>query len=123
MKGDNEAQTSGIKIVYNALLSPAKQIAQNAGVEGAVVANKVLENKDNNYGYDAQNDTFGDMLKAGIVDPTKVARIALEGASSISSLLLTTECAIVEKKEDNGSCSCGNGGAGMPSGMGGMGDF
>lgn len=120
MKGDNEAQNAGIKIVYEALLAPAKQIAQNAGVEGSVIVNKIMENDDKNFGYDAQNDTYVDMIKSGIVDPTKVSRVALEGAASVSSLLLTTECAIVEaKQEDN--CDCKHQ-AGDMSGMGGM-DF
>ena len=120
MKGDNEAQNAGIKIVYEALLAPAKQIAQNAGVEGSVIVNKIMENDDKNFGYDAQNDTYVDMIKAGIVDPTKVSRVALEGAASVSSLLLTTECAIVEAKQED-SCNCKHPGGDM-GGMGGM-DF
>ena len=118
LKGDNEAQNTGIKIVYNALQSPAKQIVDNAGLEGAVIINKIMENSDINFGYDAQKEEYGDMIKSGIVDPTKVARVALEGASSVSGLLLTTECAIVEQAKDEGHCGCGAG-AGM-GGMGGM---
>ena len=118
LKGDNEAQNTGIKIVYNALQSPAKQIVDNAGLEGAVIINKIMENSDMNFGYDAQKEEYGDMIKSGIVDPTKVARVALEGASSVSGLLLTTECAIVEQAKDEGHCGCGAG-AGM-GGMGGM---
>ena len=122
LKGNNEAQNAGIKIVYKALLAPAKQIVQNAGLDGAVVVNKIMESSDNNFGYDAQNEMYVDMIKSGIVDPTKVTRVALEGASSISGLLLTTECAIVESKSDDCDCHCGkNAGAGM-GGMGGM-DF
>ena len=117
LKGDNEAQNTGIKIVYNALQSPAKQIVDNAGLEGAVIINKIMENSDMNFGYDAQKEEYGDMIKSGIVDPTKVARVALEGASSVSGLLLTTECAIVEQAKDEGHCGCG---AGMGGGMGGM---
>ncbi len=121
LKGDNEAQTTGIKIIYKALQAPAKQIAQNAGVEGSVIVNKIMENSDEKFGYNAQTNEYTNMLTAGIVDPTKVARIALEGAASISSLLLTTECAIVEKKEDD-NCGCNhNPAAGM--GMGGMNGF
>ena len=119
LKGDNEAQNTGIKIVYNALQSPAKQIVNNAGLEGAVIINKIMENSDINFGYDAQKEEYGDMIKSGIVDPTKVARVALEGASSVSGLLLTTECAIVEQAKDEGHCGCGAG-AGMGGGMGGM---
>ncbi len=119
LKGDNEAQNTGIKIVYNALQSPAKQIVDNAGLEGAVIINKIMENSDMNFGYDAQKEEYGDMIKSGIVDPTKVARVALEGASSVSGLLLTTECAIVEQAKDEGHCGCGAG-AGMGGGMGGM---
>lgn len=118
LKGDNEAQNTGIKIVYTALQAPARQIAENAGLEGSVIVNKILENNDINYGFDAQKEVYGDMIKFGIVDPTKVARTALEGASSISSLLLTTECSIVELKEED-KCSCG-GGAGAMGGMGGL---
>jgi chaperonin GroEL len=121
IKGDNEAQNAGIKIVYSALQSPAKQIAENAGVDGAVVANKIMENKDDSFGYDAQKEAYGNMIQFGIVDPTKVVRIALEGASSVSGLLLTTECGIVEKKDDD-NCSCGGKHGGMPGmdAMGGM---
>ncbi|MDR1499298.1 MAG: chaperonin GroEL, partial [Rickettsiales bacterium] len=118
LKGENESQNTGIKIVYEALKSPAKQIVENAGLEGAVIINKIMENKDPNYGFDAQKEEYGDMIKFGIVDPTKVVRIALEGASSISSLLLTTECAIVEQKEDKGNCNCGG-----RNPMGGMDDM
>lgn len=114
LKGENEAQNAGIKIIYTALQTPTKLIADNAGVEGAVVVNKIMDNADCNFGYDAQKDIYVDMIKAGIVDPTKVARIALEGACSISSLLLTTECAIVEEKCDD-DCSCKmSGGNQMP---------
>ena len=117
LKGDNESQTAGIKIVYNALQAPARQIAKNAGLEGSVIINKIMESSDMNYGFDAQKEVYGDMIKFGIVDPTKVARVALEGAASVSSLLLTTECAIVEKKEEE-KCHCGGGNP--MGGMGGM---
>ncbi len=117
LKGDNESQTAGIKIVYNALQAPAKQIAKNAGLEGSVIINKIIENDDKNFGFDAQKEVYGDMIKFGIVDPTKVARIALEGAASVSGLLLTTECAVVELKEDD-KCNCGS--SNPMGGMGGM---
>ena len=110
LKGENESQNSGIKIVYDALRAPAKQIAKNAGLEGSVIINKIIEGKDANYGFDAQKEVYGDMIKFGIVDPTKVARISLEGAASVAGLLLTTECAIVEKKDED-SCRCGGAGA------------
>ena len=116
LKGDNESQTAGIKIVYNALLAPAKQIAKNAGLEGSVIINNIKETKDDNYGFDAQKEVYGDMIKFGIVDPTKVARIALEGAGSVAGLLLTTECAIVEKKDED-SCHCGAGANPMGGGL------
>ncbi len=117
LKGDNEAQNTGIKIVYSALQAPARQIAENAGLEGSVIVNKTLENDEVNYGFDAQKEVYGDMIKFGIVDPTKVSRVALEGASSIASLLLTTECAIVEHKDEKAECGCGGNPMG---GMGGM---
>ena len=116
LKGENESQTSGIKIVYNALQAPAKQIAKNAGLEGSVIINKIVESRDTNYGFDAQKETYGDMIKFGIVDPTKVARISLEGAASVASLLLTTECAIVEKKDEE-ACHCGAGANPMGGGL------
>jgi chaperonin GroEL len=120
MKGENEAQNAGIKTIYQALQAPTRQISENAGVDGSVVVNKIMEYKSDSFGYDAQKECYGDMIEFGIVDPTKVVRIALEGAASISSLLLTTECAIVERKEDN---CCGSKG-GMPmGGMNPMGDM
>lgn len=123
---ENEAQKAGIQIVYKALQAPAKQIAENAGLDGSVIANKIMENNNPNYGFDAQKEQYGDMISFGIVDPAKVARIALEGASSISGLLLTSECVITEKVEEKCGCGCGENAAGMggmPSGMGGMNDF
>ena len=126
LEADNEAQKAGIQIVYKALQAPAKQIAENAGLDGSVIANKIIENDNPNYGFDAQKEQYGDMINFGIVDPAKVTRIALEGASSISGLLITSECVITEKADDKCSCGCGNHGAGMggmPGGMGGMDDF
>ena len=126
VEADNEAQKAGIQIVYKALQAPAKQIAENAGLDGSVIANKIMENDNPNYGFDAQKEQYGDMINFGIVDPAKVTRIALEGASSISGLLITSECVITEKADDKCSCGCGNHGAGMggmPGGMGGMDDF
>lgn len=121
LKYDNEAQKAGIEIVFKALQSPAKQIAENAGLDGSVIANNIMMNKEVNYGFDAQNEKYGDMIQFGIVDPAKVTRIALEGASSISGLLLTSECVITDRPSDD-KCTCGsNGESGMPAGMGGAG--
>ncbi|MDR2077682.1 MAG: chaperonin GroEL [Rickettsiales bacterium] len=119
LKGDNESQNTGIKIVYRALQTPTRQIVENSGIEGSVVINKIMENNSMSFGYDAQKESYGDMIKFGIVDPTKVTRIALEGAASIASLLLATECAVVELKEDRG-CNCTPSAGGMGGGMGGM---
>jgi chaperonin GroEL len=118
LKGANEDQNAGINIIKKVLRAPIRQIAENAGFDGAVVANEVASKNDASYGYDAQNNKYGDMFKAGIVDPAKVVRSALQDSSSIAGLLITTEAGIVEKKEEN----AGHGhGGGMPGGMGGMG--
>ncbi len=118
LKGANDDQNVGINIIKKVVQAPIRQIAENAGKDGAVVANEVLSKKDASYGYDAQNDKFGDMFKAGIVDPAKVVRTALQDAASISGLLITTEAAIIEKKEEAPAHSHGGGmGGGMP-GMG-----
>lgn len=100
MKGDNDDQTTGIQIVKRAIEEPLRQIVNNAGGEGSVIVNKVKESK-GNIGYNARDDKFEDMLEAGIIDPTKVARVALENASSIASMFLTTECVLAEKKSEN----------------------
>src|SRR5690606_3512981 len=92
--------------------APLRTIVENAGGEGSVVINKVLEGKDN-YGYDAKSDSYVDMMTAGIIDPKKVTRVALENAASVAGMILTTECSLVDIKEDNA------GGGGMPGGMGG----
>jgi chaperonin GroEL len=114
VKGDNEDQEAGIQIIRRALQSPIRQIAENAGVEGSIVVGKVLEAKGANFGYDAQNDEYGDMIEKGIIDPAKVVRTALQDAASIAGLLITTEAGIAERpKKDSGG--------GMPGGMGGMG--
>jgi len=114
VKGENEDQEAGIQIIRRALQAPIRQISENAGVEGSIVVGKVLESKGANFGYDAQNDEYGDMLEKGIIDPAKVVRTALQDAASIAGLLITTEAGIAErpKKEAAG---------GMPGGMGGMG--
>ncbi|MGF1649918.1 MAG: chaperonin GroEL [Hyphomicrobiaceae bacterium] len=114
VKGENDDQEAGIQIVRRALQSPIRQISQNAGVEGSVVVGKVLEKDDFNWGYDAQTDKYVDMVKAGIIDPAKVVRIALQDAASIAGLLITTEAGVAEAPKKDAP-------AGMPGGMGGMG--
>jgi chaperonin GroEL len=99
LQGDNPDQTAGIAIIRKALQAPLRQIAENAGVDGSVVAGKVLENDNRAFGYDAQSESYGDMLKAGVIDPTKVVRIALEYAASIAGLLVTTEAMVAGKPE------------------------
>jgi chaperonin GroEL len=117
LKGGNDEQNVGINIIKKVVQAPIRQIAENAGFDGAVVANEVLSKGEISYGYDAQTNKYGDMFKAGIVDPVKVVRTALQDAASVSGLLITTEAAIIEKKEDAGHSH----GGGMPGGMGGMG--
>ena len=99
LKGENPDQNTGIKIIAKALEEPLKQIAANAGFEGAVVLNKVLEGK-GDFGFNAATEVYENLIKSGVIDPTKVARTALENAASVSALLLTTEAVIYEKKED-----------------------
>src|SRR5665811_2404214 len=116
VKGDNDDQEAGINIVRRALQAPIRQIAENAGVEGSIVVGKVLEQKSPSFGYDAQNDTYVDLIQKGIIDPAKVVRTALQDAASVAGLLVTTEAGVAEspKKDDGGM-------PGMPpGGMGGM---
>ena len=117
VKSDNDDQRVGIDIVRRALTSPCKQIAENAGASGAVVVGKLLEGKNTNMGFNAQTGEFEDLVKAGIIDPTKVVRTALQDAASIAGLLITTEAMVAEKPEEKGA------GPAMPDmgGMGGMG--
>ena len=96
---ENDDQKSGIDIVRRALQAPARQIVANAGAEGSVVAGKLLEKRDSNYGFDAQTGQFTDMIKSGIIDPTKVVRLALQGAASVAALLITTEVMVAEKTD------------------------
>ena len=114
VEGENDDQEAGIAIVRRALQAPIRQIAENAGVEGSIVVGKVLETRGASFGYDAQNEEYGDMVEKGIIDPAKVVRTALQDAASIAGLLITTEAGVAEspKKEAAG---------GMPGGMGGMG--
>ena len=115
--GANSDQDAGIAIVRRALEAPMRQIAENAGVDGAVVAGKVRESTDKSFGFNAQTEEYGDMFKFGVIDPAKVVRTALEDASSVAGLLITTEAMIAEKPEPKGQ---GGAGGGMPD-MGGMG--
>lgn len=119
----NADQKVGIDIIRKAIQAPIRQIAENAGVDGAVVAGKLLEQSDSNYGYNAQNDEYTDMVKAGIIDPTKVVRTALQDAASVGGLLITTEAMVTEAPQKECSCGCGGAGgmSGGAAGMGGMG--
>ena len=120
LKYANEDQKFGIDIVRKAIQQPLRQIAENAGEDGAVIAGKVLENSEYNFGFDAQTGEYKDMVAAGIIDPTKIVRSALQNAGSVAGLLVTTEAMIAEKPEKK------SGGGGMPGGgggMGGMGDM
>ena len=119
LTGANPDQTNGINIVRKALEAPLRQIAQNAGVDGSVVAGKVRESTDKTFGFNAQTEEYGDMFKFGVIDPAKVVRTALEDAASVASLLITTEAMIADKPAKE---SAGAGGGGMGGGMGGM-DF
>jgi chaperonin GroEL len=116
VKANNADEETGIAIVARAVESPLRTIVENAGGEGSVVVSKVLEST-GNYGYDAKNDKYVDMLKEGIIDPKKVTRVALENAASVAGMILTTECALIEIKEDNAG---GGMQGGLGGGMGGM---
>jgi len=99
LKGDNEDENTGISIIARAIEEPLRMIVENAGIEGSIAVQKVKEGKDD-FGYNARTDKYENLLKAGVIDPTKVARIALENAASVAGMFLTTECALAEKKED-----------------------
>lgn len=122
LEGANDDQTRGIAIIRRALEAPGRQIAENAGVDGAVVVGKLLEQDDANHGFDAQNEEYTDLVAAGIIDPTKVVRSALQDAASIAGLMITTEAMVADQPEDKAAPMPGAGG-GMPDmgGMGGMG--
>src|SRR4029079_16840902 len=98
VKGTDDEKI-GVDIVRRALEEPIRMIAQNAGAEGAIVVGRVRESKEKTFGYNAQTDNYEDLVKAGVIDPTKVTRTALQNAASIAGLLLTTECVVTEKKE------------------------
>ena len=114
--GDNADETTGVAIIRRAIEEPLRQICKNAGVEGAVIVNKVREGE-GNFGYNAKNETFCDLRAAGVVDPAKVTRVALENAASVAGMFLTTECVICDKKEEKADMPMGAPGMG---GMGGM---
>jgi chaperonin GroEL len=121
LTGDNEDQTQGIAIVRRAIQYPIRMIVHNAGQEASIVVGKLLEQKSNTYGYDAQTEKFVDFIEAGIVDPTKVVRVALQNAASVAALMITTEAMITDRPEKKISPPAGMGGGGM-GGMDGM-DF
>ena len=116
MTGDNDDQTAGIAIVRRALQAPIRQISENAGVEGSIVVGKILENKSATFGFNAQTEEYVDLVAAGVIDPAKVVRTALQDAASVSGLLITTEAAIADAPKKGGA-----GGGGMPGGDHGMG--
>ncbi len=118
LKGDNADQNHGIALVFKAIEAPLREIVFNAGGEASVVVNKVLEGQ-GNFGFNAANDTYGDMIEMGILDPTKVTRTALQNAASVASLMLTTECMVAEAPKDEAPAPAG--GMGDMGGMGGMG--
>jgi chaperonin GroEL len=117
LTGDNDDQTQGIAIVRRAIQYPIRQIVENAGQEASIVVGKLLEQKSGNYGYDAQTEKYVDFIDAGIVDPTKVVRVALQNAASVASLLITSEAMIADRPEKKAPAMPGGGG------MGGMGDM
>ncbi len=123
LKADNDDQRFGIEIIRKAALAPIRQIAENAGEDGAVVSGKVLDNHEYNYGFDAQSGQYKDMVAAGIIDPTKVVRLALQDAASVAGLLVTTEAMIAERPEKKGAPGGGMPGGGMGGMGGGMDDF
>jgi chaperonin GroEL len=122
LKGQNDDQTRGIDIIRRALFAPVRQIAQNAGHDGAVVSGKLLEGNDDKIGFNAQTDVYENLVLAGVIDPTKVVRTALQDAASVASLLITTEAAITDLPADDKGGAAGMGGGGGMGGMGGM-DF
>src|SRR6185312_3450580 len=118
VKHANDDQRVGVEIVRKALGAPTRQIAESAGTDGSIVVGKLQESKDTNYGFDAQSGQYTDLVKAGIIDPTKVVRTALQDAASVAALLITTEAMVAERpKRDAGPAMPGGGG------MGGMGDM
>ncbi|MCA3716714.1 MAG: chaperonin GroEL, partial [Brevundimonas sp.] len=120
LTGDNADQTAGIAIIRRAIQAPIRQIVENAGVEGSIVVGKVLENPSATYGFNAQTEEYVDMIQAGVIDPAKVVRTALQDAASVAGILITTEAAVADApKKASGGSAGGHGGGGM----GGMGDM
>jgi chaperonin GroEL len=115
LKGANADQTRGIDIVRKSLQAPLRQIAENAGYDGAVVAGKLIDGNDHNFGFNAQTETYENLVQSGVIDPTKVVRSALQDAASVAGLIITTEAAIAELPDD------GTAQPAAPAGMGGMG--
>ncbi len=113
---ENEDEATGLQIVARAIEAPLRTIVENAGGEGSVVVAKILDGK-GDYGYDAKSDKYVEMMKAGIIDPKKVTRVALENAASVSGMILTTECALTDIKEDSPAAMPPMGGGGMPGMM------
>ncbi|MBU2291216.1 MAG: chaperonin GroEL, partial [Alphaproteobacteria bacterium] len=118
LKGDNADQTAGIAIIRRAIQAPIRQIVENAGVEGSIVVGKVLENPSATYGFNAQTEEYVDMIQAGVIDPAKVVRTALQDAASVAGILITTEAAVADAPK---KASAGGAGGGDMGGMGGMG--
>ena len=115
LKGINEDENTGIAIVKRALEEPLRQICTNCGIEGSIVVQRVKEGKDD-FGFNARTEIYENLLKAGVIDPTKVSRVALENAASVAAMLLTTDCVLAETKEEKPAM----GGAPDMGGMGGM---
>src|SRR5690606_17847967 len=116
--GDNDDQKAGIAIIRRALQAPIRQISENAGVEGSIVVGKVLDGKDAAFGFNAQTEEYGDLVKMGVIDPAKVVRTALQDAASVAGILITTEAAVADAPKKPGA---GAGAPDMGGGMGGMG--
>ena len=116
VKGDNADQNAGIAIIRRALQAPIRQIAENSGVEGSIVVGKVLENNEASFGFNAQSEEYGDLVKMGVIDPAKVVRTALQDAASVAGILITTEAAVADAPKKASA-----GGAPDMGGMGGMG--
>lgn len=117
MKGDNEDETTGVHIIKRAIEEPLRQIVENAGIEGSVIVQKVKEGKED-YGYNARTNQFENLYESGVIDPTKVARVAIENAASIAGMFLTTECVVIEEEEEMPPMPAGGGmGGGMPGMM------
>jgi chaperonin GroEL len=112
LTGENEDQNAGIAIVRRAIQAPVRQIAENCGVEASIIVGKLIEQKSNTFGFDAQTETYVDLVEAGIVDPTKVVRIALQNAASIAAILITTEAMVAERPKADSSPGMSGGGMG-----------